>query len=136
MSKYDELLKDPRWQRKRLDIMNRDNFTCQLCKSKKKTLNVHHKVYHRGLLPWENPDKDLITLCEDCHSIVQDLKGLNYDNASITEISDWSNGTRTLLLTADNLFRMAIFNSRKEFVIGYDFKDSQLSSLKESLNSL
>ena len=65
MSKYGDLLKDPRWQKKRLEIMNRDSFACQLCGNKTKTLNVHHLAYKS--YPWDVADYLLITLCEDCH---------------------------------------------------------------------
>ena len=64
---YSNLLKDPRWQRERLKAMERDNFTCQLCFRRDRTLNVHHKRYIPGLAPWEYPLDELITLCEDCH---------------------------------------------------------------------
>jgi len=65
MSKYSELLKDPRWQRKRLEVLESDNFTCQWCGERTKTLHVHHFVY-RGL-PWEIDPGDVATICEDCH---------------------------------------------------------------------
>lgn len=67
---YLELLKDPRWQKKRLKIMERDNFTCQMCSDTHSTLTVHHKRYVWGRKPWEYTDKDLITFCEDCHSLI------------------------------------------------------------------
>lgn len=68
MSKsYIDLLKDPRWQKRRLEIMNIDGFTCQMCYDTTKTLNVHHLIYLPGRMPWEAPDRHLITLCEDCH---------------------------------------------------------------------
>ena len=76
---YTEKLKDPRWQKKRLQIMSRDNFTCQLCGSDKNTLHVHHKSYNGD--PWESENNDLITLCEDCHAIVEIL-----DFAGITKV--------------------------------------------------
>lgn len=63
--KYSEKLRDPRWQRKRLEIFNRDNFTCLCCGAKDKTLNVHHKEYHGN--PWDAPSESLETLCEPCH---------------------------------------------------------------------
>lgn len=67
MSKpYCEKLKDPRWQKKRLEVMQRDEFTCRDCGAKDKTLNVHHCHYSKGG-PWATPDKFLLTLCEDCH---------------------------------------------------------------------
>lgn len=68
MVSYSEKLRDPRWQRKRLEIMQRDGFTCQLCKSKTDTLNVHHLAYGPGD-PWDCDDLLLVTLCEECHSL-------------------------------------------------------------------
>jgi 5-methylcytosine-specific restriction endonuclease McrA len=32
-----------------------------------KSLNIHHKYYVQGSMPWEYPNDALITLCEDCH---------------------------------------------------------------------
>jgi hypothetical protein len=71
MSKSDSYinkLKDPRWQKRRLEIMQRDNFCCQQCFLGTKTLHVHHKYYDHGKEPWDYPDKVLVTLCEDCHT--------------------------------------------------------------------
>ena len=73
-SAYSEQLRDPRWQRRRLEIMQRDNFTCQICGSTSKTLNVHHHVYHYGYMPWEYADNELITLCSDCHKKLHEDK--------------------------------------------------------------
>lgn len=67
MSEYSEKLKDPRWQKKRLKILERDNFICQDCRDKKKTLHIHHKLYFKDKEPWDIPDEYLITLCEECH---------------------------------------------------------------------
>ena len=64
---YIEKLKDPRWQTLRLKVFERDRFTCQICFSKEKTLNVHHKVYQNGKDPWNYNINDLITLCDSCH---------------------------------------------------------------------
>jgi len=71
---YAEKLKDPRWQRKRLQIMERDKFTCRFCRSKDKTLNVHHKIYTKGKSPWEYEDYVFVTLCEDCHKWAEMVK--------------------------------------------------------------
>lgn len=70
---YSEKLKDPRWQRKRLEVMNRDDFTCQLCQTKEKTLHVHHEQYKGD--PWDVDIDKLRTLCEDCHAAVENVKG-------------------------------------------------------------
>ncbi len=67
--KYSEKLKDPRWQKKRLKILERDRFKCQCCLNKEKMLSVHHKYYRTDLEPWEYPNKSLISLCKDCHEV-------------------------------------------------------------------
>lgn len=64
---YSEKLKDPRWQKKQLEILERDNWMCQDCFNSKKTLHVHHLKYEKGKNPWEYDNKDLITICENCH---------------------------------------------------------------------
>lgn len=64
---YWEKLKDPRWQRLRLEAMQSQNFTCELCYDDTKTLNVHHKQYFKGREPWEYDVGQLSVLCEDCH---------------------------------------------------------------------
>ena len=74
MSDYSELLKDPRWQKKRLKIMERDNFECRACHETNRTLNVHHLYYDYKLKPWEYNNEDLITLCEDCHNTLHFLE--------------------------------------------------------------
>jgi len=66
-SNYAALCIDPRWQKKRLEIMERDNFTCRSCGDKKTTLNVHHAYYEKGKKPWEYPNRSLVILCEKCH---------------------------------------------------------------------
>lgn len=64
---YGEMLKDPRWQKKRLTILNRDNWMCQHCHSTAKTLHVHHKTYVYGKEPWDYVDENFLTLCAECH---------------------------------------------------------------------
>lgn len=83
---YTDKLKDPRWQRKRLEIMQRDNWKCKLCGDEKTTLNVHHILYIKGLDPWEYDNKHLTTLCEECHNEVELLKKDGMPNFEQTEI--------------------------------------------------
>lgn len=68
---YSGKLKHPKWQRKRLEIMQRDDFTCQMCKDTETTLHVHHLEYSDGE-PWEIENDKLVTLCEICHEIIED----------------------------------------------------------------
>lgn len=65
MKAYGEKLKDPRWQKRRLEILQRDEFTCQECGDSDSTLHVHHHAYLDE--PWAVPDCWLITLCAECH---------------------------------------------------------------------
>lgn len=67
---YAEKLKDPRWQRKRLEILNRDNFTCRICRDTKSTLHVHHEKYFKNTEPWDYPDDNFKTVCNTCHDIL------------------------------------------------------------------
>lgn len=45
---YSEKLKDPRWQRKRLEILEAAKFKCEDCGNSKNTLTVHHCYYEFG----------------------------------------------------------------------------------------
>lgn len=67
MKSYSQKLKDPRWQKKRLTILGRDEFTCKACGSTENTLHVHHFTYQNGKDPWDYPDANFTTLCELCH---------------------------------------------------------------------
>lgn len=68
MTTYAEKLKDPRWQKKRLEIFERDGWHCVRCDSGLITLHVHHKKYLMDTEPWDYPHDLLSTLCENCHN--------------------------------------------------------------------
>jgi len=67
-STYSEKLRSPLWQRRRLEIFQRDNFQCQSCDRTDLTLHVHHLKYFPNLEPWEYEDHYLVTYCELCHN--------------------------------------------------------------------
>ena len=69
---YSEKLRDPRWQKKRLEIMQRDGFACAFCNAKDKELQVHHLTYKKRD-PWDYPDYLYQTLCRDCHELRGEL---------------------------------------------------------------
>lgn len=66
---YQRKLAHPDWQKKRLEILQRDNFTCNRCDSKDKELHVHHIYYLQGIKPENYPDNAYLTLCYNCHQI-------------------------------------------------------------------
>lgn len=57
---------DPRWQKLRLQVMDRDDWKCVACGDATSTLHVHHKRYCGSI--WESPVDDLQTLCNSCHA--------------------------------------------------------------------
>lgn len=69
---YYEQLQSPFWQRKRLEIMQRDKFTCQFCGAKEKTLTVHHLCYISKLSIWDYDNELMITLCKSCHEEIHE----------------------------------------------------------------
>ena len=71
---YGEQLRHPNWQRRRLEIMKRDEFVCQSCFASDAPLHVHHKHYTKGRMVWEYTDDELVTLCEECHAQAHDEK--------------------------------------------------------------
>lgn len=75
---YSEKLRDPRWQKKRLEVLERDGWKCTSCGDSEETLNVHHIFYIPKKEPWDMPNGLLITLCENCHKPLPCL----YDNCN------------------------------------------------------
>lgn len=78
-SAYFERLKDPRWQKRRLEMLAAAKWQCQKCGNPFETLHVHHKAYQRGRLPWEYTDAELIVICESCHTAAHDEEGTQGD---------------------------------------------------------
>jgi hypothetical protein len=67
---YADLLKDRRWQKKRLEVLEASGWECQSCGSSDDAvqLHVHHRRYRRGAKPWEYGLDELEALCETCHT--------------------------------------------------------------------
>lgn len=74
MSKYSEKLTSPLWQRRRLEIMQRDDFKCHYCGDATEQLEIHHVVYLGNRQPWEYEDEHLICICHSCHSEEERMK--------------------------------------------------------------
>lgn len=60
--------KHPKWQEKRLKVMDEAGFKCLICGDKDSTLNVHHISYLKNRDPWEYENNELVCLCEGCHA--------------------------------------------------------------------
>lgn len=56
------------WQRLKNRVLERDNYTCQICGENHGLMHVHHITYRRcNGKAYNAPLGDLITLCEKCH---------------------------------------------------------------------
>lgn len=68
---YSEKLKDPRWQKKRLELLEKSGWKCasEYCQNSNPNaqLHVHHQFYARKTEPWDYPDFCYLVLCEGCH---------------------------------------------------------------------
>jgi len=127
---YLEQLKDPRWQKKRLEILNRDNFTCQCCGSKENELQVHHKYYDKKKLAWEYDNDCLITLCKDCHEYETKENAECYKNyVSLKE----SFSNKGLSMSMLNLVLSYI---GRNLVRGKELEDDGYSEIYDSVNVL
>lgn len=87
MMTYAEKLRDPRWQRKRLEVLQRDEFSCLACGDSESTLHVHHRLYLKRLEPWDYPNHLLQTLCEECHKSIKSTPF--HDQLAILDKSFW-----------------------------------------------
>ncbi|CAN7326030.1 HNH endonuclease signature motif containing protein [Variovorax sp. LjRoot84] len=66
---YFEKLKDPRWQKLRLEALQAADWRCAACSDESSTLHVHHRQYFKGREPWEYETGQLEVLCESCHTL-------------------------------------------------------------------
>jgi len=88
---YSEKLKDPRWQKRRLEIMQRDDWRCMSCGDGESPLHVHHRRYIKGRDPWAYPESTLVTLCESCHKTeTEELQSALHDVAAMFADTFWS----------------------------------------------
>lgn len=142
---YSEQLKSPKWQKKRLEIMQRDKFTCQLCGDKETTLNVHHLEYIKDAKAWECDNNSLVTLCEHCHYEIGKITLVGCGNLikslkkqiKIHKSNNWNGGNRIMLICdiVEGLI-MRIYDKNNNFIIGFEINDvSELKKIKNIINS-
>lgn len=74
---YLEKLRDPRWQKLRLEVLNAAQWRCEWCGAGQddgRNTQIHHGYYSKGCEPWEYPRENLYVLCEPCHEQAESLK--------------------------------------------------------------
>ena len=123
------MLSHPDWQKKRLEVMQRDSFTCRDCNSKDKELHVHHLYYVQGKKPQDYPLSAYKTLCFQCHELEEEnlrLVGGALINmyrgmgASAKEINvfaiavyDYLEATHETLPELKNILQIIVFELKK-----------------------
>lgn len=74
MSNYSSQLRDTRWQKKRLELLEAANWSCCNCGSETRELQCHHLIYRKGKSPWEYPNSEIIVLCSQCHEYITKIQ--------------------------------------------------------------
>lgn len=80
MSNYSDLLRHPKWQKARLQILSAFGWACTKCGDEDSELHVHHKYYLPGKMPWEYPTDCYDVLCANCHKKEHGLMQKQPDN--------------------------------------------------------
>ena len=76
---YAEQYKNPKWQKLRLKILDRDGWACQKCGDDESQLQVHHRRYIYGKKVWDYSMEELITLCNECHEEEKDCMKIHME---------------------------------------------------------
>lgn len=118
---YSDQLKSPKWQKKRLQVLNRDKFTCKLCKDTETTLHIHHIEYTADFA-WEEPIENLVTLCEHCHKEVEQIKNdIDFKDIKIYKSIGWIDGSRIMFVSHNGIVTKSIYESNGKHIIGFNF---------------
>lgn len=134
---YFEKLKNPRWQKKRLKVMERDDWSCRECHRSDVTLNVHHRFYRRGAAPWEYQMDWLETLCEDCHEHREKAIESLHDsllNCSTGELQLWAKRVRREIAAPKEAVKMTAISVDQrpvDVAVGKSF----FARIREELNA-
>ena len=81
--------KHPLWQKKRLEIFERDEFTCVNCGPSDRQLHVHHGYYEINKMLWEYDNDTMITVCEKCHKEIDIQKRLLHKKIAKLFLWQW-----------------------------------------------
>jgi hypothetical protein len=132
---YSDKLKNPLWQKKRLEIFKRDKWKCKKCGDTKTTLCVHHLEYSNGE-PWDIDNKFLVTLCEHCHTEIEEITIQTkccFSEIKILKIISKSNYGRFMISKFLDVIHVSYYNSKNIF---FDDFISKESDFKEIINKL
>ncbi|HZL77828.1 MAG TPA: HNH endonuclease signature motif containing protein [Candidatus Limnocylindrales bacterium] len=102
----EDKLRDIRWEKKRIEILERDGGRCQAMDEngkqcwktlKEEKLQVHHRNYTTANI-WDEPSSNLLTLCKEHHKEEQFALGKSAREVSFALMkSNWMVKHRKLL---------------------------------------
>jgi hypothetical protein len=128
---YADMLRDPKWQRKRLEVLKDADFSCENCGNNEEELSVHHRFYKKGAKPWEYENGDLVVYCKKCHEEWHEAKkeldiiiGNIPDKSSLHRIIGYA-----LAVSGDDIFPSDI-HSRNVAVGVSDYYKTTLTVIK------
>jgi len=133
---YQDQLKHPNWQKKRLQILKRDKFTCKLCKDKETTLNVHHIRYSDGMA-WEIENEYLITLCKHCHAEIEDIKddeNFDFNTIKIYKSNHWKDDSYIMFISYNDKLLFRTYKKDGSFMDGYNLIYPDLKVIRSMIN--
>lgn len=116
---YWEQLRDPRWQKRRLEILQAANFACTRCDNKAETLHVHHKIYRKGWMAWDYGPDELVCLCASCHEAETNLRERLAEKITLLSFDE----IEKLVGYAEGLFCLSL-SGNEEFASGPAIKSA------------
>lgn len=108
---YADKLKNPLWQKKRLEILDRDNFKCVHCESQDRELHVHLKYDFKKEI-WELDNDCYETVCKLCHEQITDVNN-RFKNA----ISDLDISEKEFVIDLIRIHREYFCNKYSDIII-------------------
>lgn len=112
---YAEKLKDPRWQKRRLEVLDLARWKCEDCGSSTTELHVHHTVYIPGKEPWEHTVSMLMSVCKPCHQERQQKE--DYIRHMIGTLTRWLTREQLDAFMWDIIERVALAKTDQDQLI-------------------
>jgi hypothetical protein len=119
---YKKLLRDPRWQKKRLKVLERAGWKCERCGNGEEELHVHHTFYD-GRKPWKYPKTSLECLCKACHNAEHD--------ESTSKVHDAEHDESTYAFNSKEAILDTILENNPDFMSGSPSREGLSAFLDE-----
>lgn len=135
-TRYQKQLADPKWQRKRLEILQRDNFKCTLCDDDTVELHVHHKKYERGKKAHEYEDSNFTSVCAHCHQLLTYYK-IDLDTSGMIAFRSSSEKMYLIFQKEEQRLNILIYNFTDDtFYQSSSFFEAHIEYLLKFLNKI